>query len=477
LRALLVVTAVVLTPLVFVAASSVYERGIEDRMRRAATSARDAAVMELSAAGTADTPSERVARKLDALAATWSVRLKVIDSEGRVLFSPDHEGGAADIFGPLFFGPDGAPTLDEYDAARGALATREGVRAARAGEPSVHCRSPADGKLLVCEAFAPVRAGDDTLVAVTQVSSRRAIRALYDLRYQLLKLTLFTLPAALLLAWWLGWRMVRPIEILRRRVREKEVEPGRKADLILHRDDEVGDLARAFHELLERLDERSQENEAFVADLAHEFKNPVAAIRAAAEALSGGAADEARAQRLAKVLLDSSVRLDALVSQFLELARAEAGLAGEERSDVNLDALAEGVVGAARRDERWSGVDFEVTTDGGVSVPGIAPRLESALRNLVDNAASFAGEGGNVRVRVRRDREGARLDVLDSGPGIPAEDLPHVFDRFFTRRAGKKGTGLGLALVRAVVEAHGGTVKVEPAAGEGACFTVRLPAS
>ena len=104
---------------------------------------------------------------------------------------------------------------------------------------------------------------------------------------------------------------------------------------------------------------------------------------------------------------------------------------------------------------------------------GIPLRLESVIRNLLDNALHFAGPAGQVTLRIDRRADAVELRVLDDGPGISAEDLPHVFERFYTRRR-VGGTGLGLALARAIVEAHGGTLAVEPRTG--ACFVVRLPA-
>ena len=108
-------------------------------------------------------------------------------------------------------------------------------------------------------------------------------------------------------------------------------------------------------------------------------------------------------------------------------------------------------------------------------VTGVASRLESALRNLLDNALSFARS--RVTVDVRREGEQVVLAVSDDGPGVPAEDVARVFDRFFTTRGDRRGTGLGLALARAVVEAHGGTIVVDSRPAEGARFVVRLPAA
>jgi signal transduction histidine kinase len=247
--------------------------------------------------------------------------------------------------------------------------------------------------------------------------------------------------------------------------------------------DEVGDLARAFNDLLGALDERRRANEAFAADLVHEFKNPVAAIRACADALESGSVDEKRAARLSKILAESSGRLDALVSQVLELARAEAGMPNEQRTDVDLRALARGVVTSV--EAAHPGTRFIVDTEGGANgrgiVHGVAPRLDSLVRNLVDNAASFAGATGEVCVTVRSEETpGGQtrvvLEVNDTGPGIADDDLPRVFDRFFTTRGlEKSGTGLGLALVKATAEAHGGEVSARSKKGEGATFRVVLP--
>jgi len=241
--------------------------------------------------------------------------------------------------------------------------------------------------------------------------------------------------------------------------------------------DEVGDLATAFNTLFGAVAERSQANEAFVADLAHEMKNPVAAIRAVAESLEGSEPpDEARAKRLARILADSSRRLDALVTQLLELARAEAGLPAEAREAVDLAALVEAVAEAMRADERWSQTRLDVETSPG-AVHGVPGRLETVFRNLLENAARYAGPDGYVKLEMVSSNARIVISISDDGPGISPEDLPRVFDRFFTRRLDQDGTGLGLALARAVVEAHGGHIEATSSPGRGATFTVTLSAA
>jgi signal transduction histidine kinase len=303
--------------------------------------------------------------------------------------------------------------------------------------------------------------------------------AAQSLRNPLRRLTIVLLPGATLLAAWLGWRMVRPIERLRDEVRGKEDDVSKAGDLDTSRRDELGDLARSFNRLLDQLESHRRQNEAFVADLAHEFKSPVAAIRVAAEALDQRPAaelDPIRLERIARILRDSGHRLDVLLSQFLELARAEGGMIDAERTLVDVAALARGIAGSFAQDPRYAELAFEVDAPDELSTLGVASGIESALRNLIDNAASFAT--GRVRVAVRQVGLRIVVEVDDDGPGVDPEDAARVFDRFFTRPrsqvagsadAGRRlGTGLGLALVRAVAVAHGGTVELVEAPHGGA---------
>ena len=197
-------------------------------------------------------------------------------------------------------------------------------------------------------------------------------------------------------------------------------------------------------------------------------------MRAAAEALEGEQpVDARRKERLQRVLADASRRMEGVVDRFLDLARAEAGLPGAVREPVPLGELVRAVVAAAEADPRYASRRFSVRGDA-PPIRGVAERLETAVRNLVHNAAEYAGDGGAVEVAITADAGGGvTLAVRDSGPGIPEADRERVFDRYFTTRPG--GTGIGLALTKAILEAHGGSVDARSPGG--AEFVVRLPAS
>jgi two-component system sensor histidine kinase ChvG len=475
-RAFMVAVIVAFAPLSVVAIVGALEIRSEPEMQRAA----DEAATELTQRlGTDPEALVQPTALLDRVSQRHQVRLRLLDPTGTVMADADATRTVTTLE-DLFFGPEDEPALTHADAEQPPVMERPvTVRALHEGR-AAGCETWANGSLRVCQVAMALRRDGEVLALVyAQQAHRRAIRALYDLRFALLKLTLFVAAGALLLGWWLGWRMVRPLHRLRNQALDRalhEVEavsPG----LELAREDEIGDMATAFNRLLEALHERARHNAAFVADLAHEFKNPVAAVRACAESLASHAAeplDPARSERLARVLRDSSRRLDALVTQFLELARAEAGMVGEDRGPVELGPLVRGVVETIAAQPEHAAVEI-IHELQDVTVPGVSGRLETAVRNLVENAASFAGERGHVHVTLRRQGAHALLEVRDDGPGIAPDDLPRVFERFFTRRHGRKGTGLGLALVQAIAHAHGGRARARSTLGEGSTFTLRLP--
>lgn len=469
-RVIAVAVFVVVAPIVVIALAGLREQSLSSDMRR-----------DVEAAVTARLPLASDVSGAE-IAEARGVWLRELGADGQLVVDEDHDRGADGLhrIGQLFFGPDGAPTLGEYDATLEPLRERTARVDVPPGDVVSACQTAPSGKLLVCSAIAKT---DDGRVLYAAESSRRAVRALYDLRYQVLRLTAGLLPFAIVVALLLGRGIVKPIRALGAQARKRAAETASSARLDEVGDREIRDLAVAFNELLAKLEERQRSNQAFTADLVHELKSPLATVRAAADAIGSGSLDEARAERLARALRDAGGRLDAIVTQFLELARAEGGLVGDERTPLRLAELVRRV--AETTAAASEGATLSLELDDTLSVVGVAHGLDAVVRNLIENAFSFAqarGESAHVAITLRHapplaegDDPRVELRVEDNGPGIAQVDLGRVFDRFFTSRGDRRGTGLGLALVKATVEAHGGAVRVESAPNTGATFVVELP--
>jgi two-component system sensor histidine kinase MprB len=246
--------------------------------------------------------------------------------------------------------------------------------------------------------------------------------------------------------------------------------------LAVHADDEVGQLAMRFNEMLERLahsraelDDSVQAQRQLVADASHELRTPVTSLRTNIEVLlAGGRLDEEDRRRLLTDVVEQSEELSTLVSDLIDLARGD--LPRSDTEEVRLDRVVDESVARARRNSPEVTFTEQLVP---VVVVGVEERLHRAVNNLLDNAARHNSPGGPVEVTV--DPDGIR--VRDHGDGIAEEDLPYLFDRFYrgANSRGRQGSGLGLAIVRQVANQHGGTVTAANAPGGGALFTLKLP--
>ncbi|HEY7213998.1 MAG TPA: HAMP domain-containing sensor histidine kinase, partial [Thermoanaerobaculia bacterium] len=220
----------------------------------------------------------------------------------------------------------------------------------------------------------------------------------------------------------------------------------------------------------------------FVAGVTHELNTPLTAIRSAGQNLADGVvAEPAQVRRYGNLIADEGRRLSDMVGQALEFAGIQSGRRTYHPRPVEVNEIVDG----ALQDSRWLLQERRIEVEREVE-PGLpavladAAALRRAVQNLVENAVKHGGEGGWIGVRARRAGAGqVEITVADRGPGIAAEDLPHLFEPFFRgRRAGNvPGSGLGLSLVRHIAEAHGGRVSVDSAPGRGSAFTLRLPAA
>lgn len=247
--------------------------------------------------------------------------------------------------------------------------------------------------------------------------------------------------------------------------------------------DEIRALVRAFNSLADQLRVHEQARREFASDVSHELHSLASAMQTAAEALERGAA-EANPElglRLVAGLVGHTRRLVRLADDLLELARWEGGRLRIDAEDVDLAELVRGTLDEWAPEARRRGISLQVRLPvGPLPVYGDGIRLVQSLGNLIENALKYAGSGGWVRVDLGPPLVGSyELAVTDSGPGIPLDVLPRVFERYFRVEgrvgSGPGGMGLGLSIARAIVLAHGGELTAESPRGSGARFVLRLP--
>ncbi|MEP6768236.1 MAG: ATP-binding protein [Acidobacteriota bacterium] len=446
----------------------------------------------------------RLNRRIDA-------RIRVVDREGNILgdtsrLGPRLEGAAPESretgarnrllyrVGAVFFSlyhrivppPEPPAETREPSPAGGRLRGRE-VEAALSGRYGKAVRPSPPGQRSVTLSIAIPIPGEGApqapagAVVVTQ-STWRILQDLYAIRLGIFKVCLGSLALAVVLSLLVSTTIARPLRDLREETAAILDRRGRLQGSFRpsEKKGEIGDLSRALHELTLRLEAYQRFLESFAAEVSHEFRNPLASIRIAAEMASESETEEDR-RRFLEISEREVQRMERLLSDLREMTRVDARLESEEQGALSMNALLERVCEGYRL--RRSAIEFlfEPPPET-VTVQASGERLAQVFENLLDNAASFSPAGSAVRVRLEREQGAARVRVIDQGTGIPAEHLSRLFERFFSWRpdssdAASRHTGLGLAIVRTIVEGYGGTVTAENNPDGGATFTVRLPAS
>ncbi len=305
-----------------------------------------------------------------------------------------------------------------------------------------------------------------------------------EMRRTLGWLLLWMVPAALLLASGGGYLLARtalaPVDAMGREA--AEIDAGRLHARVSapRARDELGRLAYTFNALLDRLERAFEQQRRFMADASHELRTPVAIIRGEADvALSRPDRDPASLHESLRVVGEEGRRLSRIVEDLFTLARADAGQHPLVPSDLYLDELAEECVRAYQSLAVDRGVHTFCRSPGEVSFRGDEALLRRMVLNLLDNAAKHTGPGGRVEVIVTSDPGSVRIEVADTGSGIPDAARPHVFERFYradvarTRASG--GAGLGLPIARWIAEAHGGSLELTDTGPRGTTFLVILP--
>ena len=284
--------------------------------------------------------------------------------------------------------------------------------------------------------------------------------------------------ASLGVGWVVAGRVLRPIGRITSVARDIQATDMSRRIELPGPDDELKQLADTFDAMLARLDAAFEAQRQFTADASHELRNPLAIIRTNVDvALADPHADPDDLRHTMAVVKRASDRMARLVDDLLALARRQEPTLEHELVDLGVavyEASEDFMVPAAARD-----IVLDRAIAPRVVVTGDRDALKRAVANLLDNAVRLAPAGSRIRLATGSEGDRAWIAVADEGPGISAEDQPHVFDRFWradkARSRADGGTGLGLAIVRQIVEGHGGHVRLQSKVGLGSSFVIWLP--
>jgi two-component system phosphate regulon sensor histidine kinase PhoR len=275
----------------------------------------------------------------------------------------------------------------------------------------------------------------------------------------------------------------------RGRVGADELPPGSMGDRVVEAhcapiQGERGEAAGAVAVLRDVTELRQSERlrRELTANVSHELRTPLTSIKGFAETLLAGAmADEDTCRRFLAIIDSEADRLVKLVDDLMDLSRLESKRVALELTQVDVGGLVAHTVDKLRPIADTARLELHQTAPPGIVVNADSDRLEQVLTNLIDNALKYTPAGGRISVAVSPRNGEVEVSITDTGRGIPADDLPHVFERFYradrSRTRGSGGTGLGLAIAKHIIEAHGGHISVRSRRNEGTTFTVTLPKS
>jgi heavy metal sensor kinase len=241
--------------------------------------------------------------------------------------------------------------------------------------------------------------------------------------------------------------------------------------------DALDELTSLFNAMLDKIEGLVTAMRGALDNVSHDLRTPLTRLRGAAELALASPPDLHRYREALADCVEESDRVLVMLNTLMDISEAESGTMQLQRQAVMLGDVVARAVDLYREVAEARGVALVADALADVAVVADRTRLEQVAANLIDNAVKYSPPGGRVDVEVRRERDAAIMRVRDSGPGIPPDELPRIFERLFrgdTSRT-ERGLGLGLSLVRAIVEAHGGMVSVESEPGKGSVFTVSLP--
>jgi heavy metal sensor kinase len=311
-------------------------------------------------------------------------------------------------------------------------------------------------------------------------SIRREEDELRGFAWQLATAGTLVLAVGLVGGWWISARLLRPLGLIAATASSiSETSLSERIDTAKV-DRELEELAKVLNATFARLEAAFQRQARFTADASHELRTPLAVVRGQAELALSRPRRVEEYQSALESCLRAAVRMGALVDGLLTLARADAGKLDVAHEPLDLRRLVEEVIALLSPLAGTSRIRVQSNLHP-VTVMGDSSRLTQVITNLINNAIQYNHPGGSVQVSLAVKDGWAELAVEDTGVGIPSEDCPHVFERFYrvdkARSRASGGQGLGLAISKSIVEAHGGTIGFRTEAGKGSTFWVRLPAA
>lgn len=242
-------------------------------------------------------------------------------------------------------------------------------------------------------------------------------------------------------------------------------------------EDEIGELAHSFNELLDRLHDAFKREQQFIADVAHELKTPLATLRSTIEVALQQKRNSADYQNALRNALSETHSLSSTLKNVLDLAWSETPSEQKNVKSFNLTELIKELLETAQKMAMNKKITVSGSFDKNVTIFGFKDRLERAVLNIIDNAIKYNSKNGKIEVVIKKERNKALVIIKDTGVGISQKDTSHIFDRFHRGSSEDKiiGSGLGLAIAKAIVLSHHGEIKVKSKVGEGSSFTILLP--
>jgi len=356
---------------------------------------------------------------------------------------------------PPDYVPRPTDTLADWPEAQAALLS--------AGPQPLLRRAP-DGTPFI--AAAQRLASADNSVLLLTVNARDVRRVVRAERFNLFLLLVATLVVSILLSRFLARTIANPLRRLAHAAHRVRRGSAREVDVptLPRRTDEIGQLARALHDMTQSLRQRIDATDAFAADVTHELKNPLASLRSAVDTLDR-VEDPATRRQLLDIVRQDVRRLDRLVVEVAEASRLDAELSRARFEPIDLGKMIETLVPVweERAGDRAE-IAFARPRVGTATMMGDESRLARMLDNLVDNAISFSPPGGVVEISACGVGDQVVIEVQDEGPGVPAEAREAIFNRFHSIRPEEdfgRHSGLGLAIAKAIVEGHDGRIGIE----------------